>query len=209
MPCSPDSEPPSSTHSSAISPESCSARSVSPGVGVVEHQRVQVAVAGVEDVGHPQPGLVAHLGDPVEHLGEPGAGHHAVLHEVVGGDPADRGERRLAAPPDRRALVGGARDVQPGAAVLLADRLDLLELDAALLGGAVQLDDQRGGHADRVARVHGLLGGLDGQRVHHLDGGRHDARGDDVAHDVARRRRSTGSRRAACAPTRARAAAAR
>ena len=79
----------------------------------------------------------------------------------------------------------------------------------ALRGGAVQLDDQRGGHADRVAGVHGLLGGLDRERVHHLDGGGHDPRADDVADDVARRPRSTGSRPAASAPTPGCAAAAR
>src|SRR5690606_17483827 len=53
---------------------------------VVEHERVEVAVARVEDVGHPQPGRLAHGGDAVEHLGEPGARHDAVLHEVVGRD---------------------------------------------------------------------------------------------------------------------------
>ena len=56
---------------------------------------------------------------------------------------------------------------------------------------------ERGGHPDRVARVHRLLGGLDRERVHHLDGGGHDARGDDVGHHVARRgdRREVGQQR--------------
>ena len=63
--------------------------------------------------------------------------------------------------------------------------------------GAVQLDDQRRGHADGVAGVHGLLGGLDREGVHHLDGGGHDPGADDVADHVARRadRREVGEQR--------------
>jgi hypothetical protein len=68
--------------------------------------------------------------------------------------------------------------------VALADLLDLGEPGVALGLGAVQLDDQRSRDADRVAGVHGLLGRLDRERVHHLHGGGHDPRTDDVADDV-------------------------
>ena len=47
-----------------IAPASFSASSAWPVDGVVEeHQRVQVAVAGVEDVRHPQPTRLGHRGD--------------------------------------------------------------------------------------------------------------------------------------------------
>ena len=46
-------------------------------------------------------------------------------------------------------------------------------------GGAVELDDEHRAGAVGVVAVHGRLGRLDRERVHHLDRGRHDAGGDD------------------------------
>ena len=115
-PCSPVIEPPYSTHRSRIAPDTSSARSASPSTRVVEqHQRVQVAVAGVEDVRHPD--AVARRrarAIAAQHLGQRGPRDHAVLHDVVGADPADRGERRLAALPEQRPLgvVGGDPDLE-------------------------------------------------------------------------------------------------
>ena len=64
-------------------------------------------------------------------------------------------------------------------AVLVAQPLDLGVLLLDLDRGAVELDDQHRAGAVGVVAVHGRLGGLDRQRVHHLDRGRHDAGGDD------------------------------
>ncbi len=51
-PCSPVSTPPTSTHSRRMSEPNASAWSSSPGhVGVVENERMQIAVAGMEDIG--------------------------------------------------------------------------------------------------------------------------------------------------------------
>ena len=63
-PCSPVIEPPCSRHASRIAPDTSSARSSSPRDLVVEqHQRVQVAVAGVEHVRDPDPGVGRQRGD--------------------------------------------------------------------------------------------------------------------------------------------------
>jgi hypothetical protein len=70
--------------------------------------------------------------------------------------------------------------------VLLADLLDLGEPRLALRLGTVELDHKGRGDPDRVSGVHGLLGRLDREGVHHLDRGGDDAGGDDVADDVAR-----------------------
>src|SRR5690606_42031164 len=91
---------------------------------VEEDERVEVAVPGVEDVGDPYAALGGELLDLAQHLRQRGARDDAVLHEVVGADPAHRGEGGLAALPDEGPLgvvlrhpgLGGAvRPAQPAA----------------------------------------------------------------------------------------------
>ena len=71
---------------------------------VEDDQRVQVAVAGVEDVHHHQ--LVARrdLVHRAHHLHQAGARHHRVVQVVVGGDAGDGAEGRLAPLPEQRPL---------------------------------------------------------------------------------------------------------
>ena len=144
--------------------------------GVVEEdQRVQVAVAGVEDVGHPDAGA-RRTSSPMraQHLRQRGARDHAVLDDVVGADPADRGERGLAPLPDQRPLgvVGGDPDLER--AVVPAEPLDLgRTARSTSAAGPSSSTMSTAPGAGRVAAVHGRLGGLDGQRVHHLDRRRH------------------------------------
>ena len=66
---------------------------------------MEVPVAGVEHVRDPQPVLGGQRVDPPQHLGQARARDHAVLDVVGGGDPAHRGERRLARLPDQVALL--------------------------------------------------------------------------------------------------------
>ena len=68
---------------------------------------MDVAVAGVEDVGDAQAVRVADVRDRREDLGQPRSRDDAVLRAVVGREPADRAERLLAALPEpaRSALV--------------------------------------------------------------------------------------------------------
>jgi hypothetical protein len=145
---------------------------------------VQVAVAGVEDVGDDQPVLVAERGDPVEHLRQLRARDHPVLDEVVRRDPAHRRERRLAGLPEALALFLVARHAHVVGAVALADRGDLVEAGLALALGAVELDQQRRA-AHREAGLGRLLGRLDRLGVHHLDRSRDDAALDDLRHGLA------------------------
>ena len=189
---------------SRIAPETSSARSACAGHRVVEeHQRVQVAVAGVEDVGHPD-ARARRRGRAIapQHLGQRGPRDHAVLDDVVGADPADRGERGLAALPEQRPLgvVGGDPDLERAGLRGTAGST-CGELSVHLGRRAVQLDDQHRAGALRVAAVHRGLGRLDGQRVHHLDGGRDHAGGDDRRDRLRRPRRCRRTRPAASAPT--------
>ena len=74
-------------------------------VGVVEDQGMQVAVARVEHVRDAQPKALRHLGDRAEHARQLAARNRAVHAVVVGADPADGRERRLAAGPEREPLA--------------------------------------------------------------------------------------------------------
>ena len=98
----------------------------------------------------------------------------------------DRGEGRLAALPDDRALGVVVGDADLGGAVAPADLLDDLHVLGDLLRDPVELGDQDRAGALGVARMHRGLGGLDRQAVHHLDRRGQDARGDDVGDGAAR-----------------------
>src|SRR5712692_2250947 len=74
-------------------------------LAVVEHQGMQVAVAGVEDVGYTQARFRAELFDVAHHLGQRRARDHAVLNDVVRRDASHCGESGLAALPDQGAFL--------------------------------------------------------------------------------------------------------
>ena len=82
------------------------------GVALVEQQdRVDVAVAGVKDVGDAQVVPLADVGDEPQDVRQLGARHDAVLRAVARAEPADRAEGLLAALPEAtiRAPCGCAR----------------------------------------------------------------------------------------------------
>ena len=119
------------------------------------------------------------VGEPpmrAQHLRQRGPRDHAVLDDVVGADPADRGEGRLAALPEQRPLgvVGGDPDLER--AVRRRQCRSTCSNWSRPRPRPVQLDDQHRAGALGVAAVHRRLGRLDRQRVHHLDRGRDDAR---------------------------------
>ena len=89
--------------------------------GVVDEQRVEVAVAGVEHVEHEQVVAGGDLVDLRQHGGQLGPRHDRVVQVVVRLDPGDGAERRLAALPQQRPLgvVGG--DAHGAHAVVAGD----------------------------------------------------------------------------------------
>ena len=89
--------------------------------GVVEHERVEVAVAGVEDVGDPQAVVLGHRLDLAQHRRDLGAGDGAVLDQVVGGDAPHRGEGALAPLPHELPLGLAPRQPQLERARLAGD----------------------------------------------------------------------------------------
>ncbi len=153
---------------------------------VVQDERVEIAVPRMEDVPDAQPVPLRQRLDLAQHLGQPRARDDAVLHVVVGRDPPHRGEGRLAPLPEEGAggVVRGRPELE--GAALAADALHLGRVVLDLLGDAVELDEEHGARAVRVARRDRALGGLDRQAVHHLDRRRHDAGRDDARDGDAR-----------------------
>ena len=109
---------------------------------VVEHERMEVAVAGVEDVADAQAGSLRELVDAAQHLRQLRARDDAVLHVVVGADPAHRGERRLAPAPDRGALGRRPRRRGSRGAGSAQICLDRARSSSTCAVRPVELDDQ-------------------------------------------------------------------
>ena len=150
---------------------------------------MQVPVAGVEDVGHADPGRLAHAPDLRERLAEPGARDHAVLDDEVGASqptaekallrPFQMSARSTASSVvDEVRRARRAQQVGQARGVRVDDLALTLELD----------DEQRG--ALGVPRLHARLRRLDGERVHDLHGDRQQP----VAHDVGDRVAGGGER---------------
>ena len=175
---------------------------------VVEHERVQVAVAGVEDARDPQAVLVAERVDPPQHLGQPRARDDAVLDVVARRDPAHRRERRLAAAPDR----ARAPPAVSAACSSNAPHSRQIALDRGRVLGHLRRRARRARRSAPRRRRPGSPGcdrrldRLERERVHHLDRGRQDPGRDHVRDGLARGVGRLERRRAACAPSRARAA---
>ena len=148
-------------------------------VGVEHDQRVEVAVAGVEDVGDTEGVLGAELGDAFEDEGELRRWDGAVHAEVVGADAADGAEGSLAAFPDGQGLFRRFGDLQADGVEAFADGLDAVEKIILFGGAAFDLDDQHGFGIQRVAGVGEGLAGVDAGFVHEFEGDRNDAGGDD------------------------------
>src|SRR6202041_989063 len=87
-------------------------------VRVVEDQRVQIAIAGMEHIGDPQPMPFRERRNLAQHLGETAARDRAVHAVVIRRDAPDRGKRRLAPGPEQQALGLGPADAQRDRPVL-------------------------------------------------------------------------------------------
>src|SRR5215211_2499178 len=147
------------------------------GIVVVEDQWVEVAVAGVEDVGDPEAVLFAQVGYLLQDRSQFRARDDPVLDVVVVGDGAHRPEGGLPALPEQCPLLVVFGHPYLRGVVLFADPYDLLELVRDLGLGPVELDDQDGAGLGEAGRDL-FLYRLDGEGVHHLDGRGHYAAAD-------------------------------
>ena len=154
---------------------------------IVHHQRMQIAIARMKNVGHAQPGRDAQLVDLAQNLRQRSARDHAVLHDVVGRDPAHRRERRLAAFPNQRALGFGLRHADlPRAVLRQISSTCAISASTSATGPSNSTSKQPA--AVGIVGVHRRFGGLDRQVVHHLNGRRKHPGRDDPADRRARLR---------------------
>ena len=183
-PCSPVIEPPEAMHSSRIDAgELLGVVGLALDRVVEQHERVQVAVAGVEDVGDAQPDLVGHRrssrrrtsGSWVRGMTPSCTKYDGLMRPTAA--KADLRPFHISA---RSAGFGGDAGLE-GAVPALAICSTCANCASTSTAGPSSSMTSTATAPARVAAGDGLLGRLDRERVHHLDGGRDDARGDDVA----------------------------
>src|SRR5207249_6006824 len=124
---------------------------------VEEEDRVDVAVAGVEDIGNAEPVAFGRPGDVAEDVRHARPRHYAILRAVVGCEAADGAEGALAALPERGALRVVTRHAHLAHAVPATDGGDPLRLRVEADRGAVELDQEDGARVGRKADVVRLL----------------------------------------------------
>ncbi len=106
--------------------------------------------------------------------------HHGVVQVVAGSEAAHGGDRHLAPFPQQISFhLGDCLANQRGAA-FEADTLDLARGVFDILGDAVGFHQQHGTGIHRIAGVVSRFDRLDGQVVHHFQGGGQDSGADDV-----------------------------
>ena len=149
-------------------------------LAVEQQQRVQVAVPGVEDVVDRQRMAGGDLPDLGQDPDQLRPGDDGVVEVVVGQDPGDGTEGRLAAPPQRVALdVVGRHPDGPGAQ-RRGHGGDGFHVGRHPVRRSVELDQQHRGGVPGIARTAEVLDHRRQATVHHLDRGRHDPGRDDV-----------------------------
>src|SRR5437016_3189000 len=93
---------------------------------IIQHQGMNIAVAGVKDIRDAQAVFPARRADEAHDLGQLRARHHAVLGEIIRTEPADSAERAFAAFPEQSAFVVVVRQTHFAGSIRFADFDDAL-----------------------------------------------------------------------------------
>ena len=143
---------------------------------------MEVSVAGVEDIPVRDRVSCGDGGNLGQRIREPGAGHGAVGHEIVGGQPGNGAERPAPSRPKQVPLCGVLRLTDLAAAVLHAQLADPFGLLLQPRCRSIHLGNQHGGCVQRITARHALLHRPHHGGIHHLQRRRNDPRRDDVGH---------------------------
>ena len=139
---------------------------------IIENQRVEVAVSGMEYVSYTKAVTRAKLFYFPQRLTKTTTGDHPILHQEVRAEPPGCGKGALPSLPDPGPfLLVLCLDNLAGSGGL--DQLKQakpLRLD--LLGRPLELNDQDRGRALGISGIYSRLGRLDRQAVHDLHGSR-------------------------------------
>jgi hypothetical protein len=148
--------------------------------GIVEHDGMQVAVAGVENVSDLKAILIADLPDAAESLGKFRTGNDAVEDVIAGGQAAECAESVLAAFPEKVAFGVVARDADFAGVMGAADFCDRGGLSGDGFGEAFDFDEKNGGAVHGKTGVNVVLDSAESPAIEHFTGGRSDGAGGDV-----------------------------
>ena len=107
-----------------------------------KNERVEIAVAGVENIGDAKARMRAEAGNFGHDLRERGARDNAVLHDVIGGDAAHSGESGFASFPDEGAFDIRLRDMNLPGVVFAAELVDVLHEVCDFGDGAIEFDEE-------------------------------------------------------------------
>ena len=148
-------------------------------VGIVEYQRVQVAVAGMEYVADRQAVRRRQHPDLRQHLCQVPARDGAVHAVVVRREAAHGRKGSLASGPETLALRLVAGDTQIDRAGLREHRAGAFDLGRDILASSVQFAQQDRRRLFGITGVHESFHGADGRIVEQFETRRNDAGGDD------------------------------
>src|ERR1043166_5693047 len=153
---------------------------------IVKDERVDIAVAGVENVWDAQAVFLAAGADELHDLRQAGARNHAVLCEKIRAEPANGAEGPLPGLPEVGPFLVAPSHTHLAGAVLGANFFDAIDLPVEPRFEAIEFDDQNGPGIERKTKMVGGLDSLGDELVHHFQRRRHDARRDDVTDRLAR-----------------------
>ena len=153
---------------------------------IIQHQGMNIAVAGVKDIRDAQAVFPARRADEAHDLGQLRARHHAVLGEIIRTEPADSAERAFAAFPEQSTFVVVFRQTHFAGSIRFADFDDASGLFFESGCHPVQFHDQHRAGIERKAEVIGGFDRLRDELVHHLQRAGHNACGDNFADRLAR-----------------------
>ncbi len=154
-------------------------------VGVIHDQGMQIAVASMKDIRHPQAIAHRHLGHTFEDQRQLTARDGAIHAVIIGRNAADGREGRLAAGPDQQAFSLGIADPDRAGAVGLGNDTHPLQQVIDLDIRPIQLGDQQGLGIERIAGMDEFLDCTGGRPVHHFQTGWNDPRRDDIGNALA------------------------
>src|SRR5882757_4079407 len=151
-------------------------------VGIIQDQRMQIAVAGMKHVGDAEIVLSREVADSRQGLRQFAARDSAVHAEIIRRDPPDGRKCRLAAGPEQIALNFRSGNLESGRAAALRDRLDAADQLIHFDAGTIEFDDQKRLDVERVAGMNEGFGSVDRRFVHHLHAAWNDPGADDPRH---------------------------
>ena len=154
-------------------------------IGVVHDQGVQIAIPGMEHVGHTELVLVRKLGHARQHFGQLVARDGPIHAVIIRRQPPDRRERRLAAGPELQPLFFALADPHRDIAQRLSDLAHPFDQVVDLHRRPIKLHQQQRFHIQRIAHLHKRFGRLDRRAIHHLHAAGDNARANNIGDALA------------------------